>query len=176
MPERCIYVCGVDTEEVTDSLAAFVLNGHTFYARWHADEWTLDEVVVAASGAWAFATREDCLAAWPSWRPDLSEPPIPADYDTVRGWLAGLRFAVPAEDLLNVWNFAGDVARGVRLAWHDRGHVPDQVFDKLTVASVTWIAGRENYAPRWSARELAAARRVGAQAVGLLRRALAHSQ
>src|SRR3954470_22009717 len=147
-----------------DSVASFVLDGATFFVRWHPDEWAMDAVVPTDFGQWAFSELAACLAAWPDWTPDAADT-RPADYDMVTHWLADGTLEVPAEDLLSVWNLTGDVARGLGVPWDDRGLLRDQVFDKLTFASIPWLVGREVVVPHWSPRELVAARRVAAEAV-----------
>lgn len=165
-------VTAVDGDAGLDDLASFRLDGSVYYVRWHSDGQALDAVVPSESGDWAFPEMASCQAAWPSWHPQWDAASAPTDFDSVSLWLRGLRLAMPNEAVLEAWNLAGDVARGVGLAWHDRGPLRDRVYDKLLCASVPWFFGRDQYAPRWSPREHRAARQMATQAVALVRTAL----
>jgi len=155
-----------------DMLLGFILDSVPYYVRWHPDEWALDRVVATSSGQWAFESPDECRAAWQSWEPDEVESPHAADLDVVIAWLAGRSLAMPTEQVLNAWNWAGDVARGVGLPWHDRGRLSERVHSKLTFAAVPFLIKQERYSPRWSSREFATARQVAVDAVTLVRRAL----
>ena len=58
--------------------------------------------------------------------------------------------AVPHGQVLDAWNFAGDVARGVGTSWVDRGWRRDGVYAKLSAASVAAPLGHPEWTPRWS--------------------------
>ncbi len=155
-----------------DYLAAFIVDATTYFVRWHPDDYDAeDEVVVSASGAWALQSPQDCLLAWPTWTP-LDASPVPMDFGPAQQWLSGRRLALPAVSCLNLWNFAGDVGRGVGLPWHDRAAGADRVHARLTFAAVPFLVPIDRRAARWSPAEMRVARRYCAAALSLLRRAL----
>lgn len=105
-----------------DVAVTFVLDGHRRYSRWREGAEANDTVVVHGSGTWAFSSLSALRSAWPGWRPPAGDAePAVVDFDTVRGWLRGRALAVPHGAVLDAWNFAGDVARGVGTSWVDRG-------------------------------------------------------
>ena len=75
------------------------------------------------------------------------------DFDLPLAWLSN-GGDVPHDSALFLWNFAGDVARGIRMGWADRDPDQDTVYDKLFGASVPWFTDDESYAPEWSAQDL----------------------
>lgn len=108
--------------------------------------------------------------------PDEAEDAVVIDVDEVRSWLSHAGRAVPVAAALNVWNLATDVAYSVGRVRGDRGYWADRAYEKLFAANVPWVFGVVAYRPRWASRELTALRRVGGEAVGLLRTALETSE
>jgi hypothetical protein len=84
--------------------------------------------------------------------------------------LARHRQKVPVASALGLWNFAGDVARGVGLVWADRDETRDRVYDKLFSADLPWVTGHEEgLTLDWSPAEHLALRATLADAIDLLR-------
>ena len=129
----------------------FVLDGHRRYSRWRQGAEANDTVVVHGSGTWAFSSLSALRSAWPCWRPSAcdAEPPV-VDFDTVRSWLGSPVLTVPHGAVLDAWNFAGDVPRGVGTSWADRGWRRDGVYAKLWAASVAAPLGHPEWTPQWS--------------------------
>lgn len=155
-----------------DFLAAFILDGHKHYVRWHSAADGPDHVVATTIGQWAFADVQSCVSSWPSWRNQREGESEVIDLDEVTVWLRRQRLSVPVEELLNAWNWAGDVAAGLGLRWADRGAFADRCFDKLTAASLPWLVEGGSYTPRWTSREIKVLRRIGTQSLTLVRHAL----
>jgi hypothetical protein len=161
-----------DPDLADDSLKAFILDGHKYYVRWHQSEDGPDSVVATKTGQWAFADPQSCLSSWPSWRTQREDESDVLDLDDVTVWLRRQRLSVPCEDLLNAWNWADDVARGLELPWADRGALADRCYDKIFAATLPWLVVGGEYRPRWNSREIDFLRRIGTQALTLVRQAL----
>jgi len=83
--------------------------------------------------------------------------------------LQGCRLVLDAATALNTWNFAGDLAATAGVRWSDRGRLADVCFDKLTMANVPWLAGLDQYRPRWTGRQHTYLRHRLAEAVAVVR-------
>jgi hypothetical protein len=162
-----------DTDLADDDMSAFNLDGQKHYVRWHLALNGPDNVVATATGQWAFRDPQSCAASWPGWRSHFEDDePEVIDLDEVTVWLRRQRLSVPAEGLLNAWNWADDVARGLELRWVDGGALADRCYDKLFGASLPWLVVGGSYTPRWNAREIDFLRRIGTQALTLVREGL----
>gem|GEM_PF-4575254 len=161
-----------DLDLVEDWLRAFILDGHKYYVRWHQAAEGPDRVVSTKTGQWAFADPKSCLSSWPSWRSQREDEPEILDLDRVTVWLRRQRLSVPVADLLNAWNWADDVARGLGLPWSDGGALADRCYDKIFAATLPWLVVGGEYTPRWNSREIDCLRRLGTQALTLVRHAL----
>lgn len=161
-----------DQDLADDFLAAFILDGQKHYVRWHSAADGPDSVVATKTGQWAFVDPQSCVSSWPSWRNHREGESEVIDLDEVTAWLRRQRLSVPCEDLLNAWNWAGDVASGLGLRWVDRGALADRCYDKLYAASLPWLVVGGNYTPRWNSHEIDFLRRIGMQAITLVRQGL----
>lgn len=156
-----------------DFLAAFILDGQKHFVRWHSAADGPDSVVATETGRWAFADAQSCVSSWPSWRNHDELESEVIDLDEVTVWLRRQRLSVPCEDLLNAWNWAGDVASGLGLRWGDRGALADRCYDKLHAASLPWLVVGGTYTPTWNSHEIDFLRRISTQAITLVRQGLA---
>ena len=91
------------------------------------------------------------------------------DFEPAQAWLRGQRAALDCESALNLWNFAGDVARSTGRPWSDRGRIAERCYRKLFAANVPWFFELTDYQPRWLANEMRCIREVLNNAVHLLR-------
>ncbi|MGY4644213.1 hypothetical protein [Cellulomonas sp. URHB0016] len=138
---------------------------------WGEDDNEADVVAVAAGRVLTWATPEQCLTTVESWG-WLVEPalePVRLDVRPVADWVCRRRTTLDFHAALDTWNLATDVARSVCVAWGDRGVLADACYDKLLVANVPWLVGRDHYTPRWSVAQERYLRRRLASALSLLR-------
>jgi len=137
---------------------------------WGPDERGVD--VVAAAGGQALVwpstdlCREDVSAR--GWAAGDGEPST-LDVRPLVAWLQGRRLALDVVAGLGAWNLAGDLSVAVGARWSDGGRLADVCFEKLTIANVPWLAGLEEYRPRWTRRQHTYLRGRLAQAVTLIR-------
>jgi len=154
-------------------VAAFKIDGVIHYVLWQSDDWAEDSVVADGGRIRRFDSEAACKAAGEASQPVEQEPAQVQDFDPALAWLAAPTDNVPLGPALNLWNFAGDVARGVGSAWRDRDEMQDAVYKKLFAGNVPWVVGQdEGQAPHWSSAELGTLRSTLMDAVALLRRSL----
>jgi hypothetical protein len=138
---------------------------------WGPDEDDADLDVIAVDGrALHWPDAESCIRdAHALGIAVIGDEPVVQDLRVVGDWLAGRCAALDPSVALNAWNLAGDVAVSVGAPWHDRGRTADDCHDKLTIASVPYLADLESYTPRWKPHELRYLRARLGLAMGLLR-------
>jgi hypothetical protein len=155
------------------------LDASTVYVWWGPDERSNDVVAARGTAAIVSQSSEQCWALareqlWPGHDDEqLSASVAPVlDFDPALDWLRGRRFVLDVDAALNLWNMAADLARSTNQQWAERGPVRVQCYDKLFVANVPWVVGRDAYRPRWSKRELDTLRATLSDAVRVTRSAL----
>lgn len=160
---------------------------------WGQDESGRDCVAAENGRVRAWADRAECLSrvrawGWPEALVDGDDAvlqggrDVPGDRDVSEGraidagpvleWLRGRRLSLDSGTALGVWNLAGDVAFSTGAAWHDRGRLADECYDKLVAANLPWLTTSGAYSPRWTASELDYLRRRMNESVAVLRAAL----
>jgi hypothetical protein len=156
------------------------LDARTVYVWWGPDDRGNDVVAARGNAAIVSQSSEQCWTLarerlWPGHDDEeISASAAPVlDFDPALDWLRGRRFVLDFDVALNLWNTAADLARSTNQQWADRGSVRDQCYDKLFVANVPWVAGRDAIRPRWSTRELDTLRATLSDAVRVTRAALA---
>ena len=133
-----------------------LLRGVSTTLSWGEDVGGRDVVASEEGRVLAWADPDECHAdvvRW-GWEPSaLDAEPTRMDLTPALEWRARQRRALDPESALNAWNLAGDVARSTGTPWGDRGRVADYCHDRLTVACLPWLVGKDAYAPRWSVAE-----------------------
>lgn len=95
------------------------------------------------------------------------------DVDAAQAWVVG--GPMPSSVvLLNVWNLAGDVARGTNQKWADRGEDLDRVYDLLFFGNdlPAMTPDGEQFTPDWSDFDLVMLRGIIERGVLLIRGAM----
>src|ERR1700761_9053077 len=110
-------------------VAAFTLDGFTRFVWWRPNDHEHARVIASEGKLVTFVSEEDCRIAAESLGITMeAEPAAVQDFDVAVGWLEN-GGDVPHDEALLLWNFAGDVARGVGAKWTDRGPDQDAVYD-----------------------------------------------
>jgi hypothetical protein len=125
---------------------------------------TADAVVVEAQ-----------RAGWQGLGAEDGDPSIGCStltFAPAQAWLSGQHANLDPESALNLWNFAGDIARSTGRPWRDRSRIAQRCYRKLFAANVPWFFDLTEYQPRWLANELRCIREVLNEAVHLLRKEL----
>ena len=148
-------------------------------AVWWGPAGTIDRLAVEAGSLLTWPTADACeiharRAGWTGLAKegDHSISRSTLDFQPAQAWLRGQRAALDPRSALNLWNFAGDVAGSIDRPWHDRGHVADRCYRKLTAANVPFLLDLTDYRPRWQVNELRCIRHILNDAVHMLRTAL----
>jgi len=157
-------------------VTAFRLDGREYYVWWQNDDFAQDRVLARDGRVLWYQTGAECLTAGRALGLSVeneSEPVVPMDFDPAVAWAqGGGDDQVPAESALNLWNFAGDVARGTGVDWSDRNETLDSCYDKLVAINIPWLMGTEDALPTCLRAELSALRQTLADAATLIRQAL----
>lgn len=151
---------------------ALKADGRILFLMWVSDDWALDRVLADAGRVISFtdeeSAREYALAEHLPLAPQ--EEAHLHDFDSAVRWLEAGGEA-DCRLILDVWNLAGDVARGVSEAFEDRGGALDEVYDKLFFGSnlPSMTPPGEQYQPEWAEEELSLLRARIETAAGLIR-------
>ena len=111
-------------------------------------------------------------AGWRGLAAEDDEPDITRsvlDFEPAQAWLRGTSATLHPVSALNLWNFAGDLARSTGTRWTDRSRVAERSYRKLFASNVPWFFDLADYRPRWLADELRCIRQILNNAMHLLR-------
>jgi len=153
-----------------------LFDGHTI-ALWWGEGETTDVLATRGGRVLAWPDVESCVhdareRGWPGAddEPD-DEDPWTLDLEPAQAWLRGARHTLDPVAALNLWNLQWDVVASLTGSYPVLGRLQGRCHDKLTVANVPYLAGLDDYAPRWTPAELRVLRRTLAGAVHDLRTA-----
>ena len=162
------HPAGVTETLALDDLAQpWHLDGRTWFTRWRCPSNGPDHVVASPNGAWAATSLEGLYGLWPGWVPE--EECELLDLEGAVRWLRGESLATPHSSLLDVWNWADDVARGLNRPVVPRNRRDDAVYDKLFFSTIPWLERRGDYVARWTPRQHTRLRTRTASTLGFLR-------
>jgi hypothetical protein len=155
---------------------AFRLDGRERYLLWLAGEAGDDEVMADGDRVRVFDTLENLhrYAARHGIVLEETDADGLIDIDAAEQWCR-TRSAPDAELLLTVWNLCGDVARGTRRRFDDRGEQRDRVYDVVFYGNnlPSMTPPGENFVPDWTAGDLEVLREVILSGVAMVRSAAA---
>jgi len=164
----------------TGQPAGIVIDGRTVYLWWGPESAEGEDVVASVDGrVRLWVSEQECWAAAAAagWATeggfDADEPLELQDFSATEEWIAGKRTTVEPISALELWNFAGDIARSAGRPWDQpSGDLSWDCYNELLAANVPWAFDLEEYTPRWSPRELTALRGILTQALAIVRGAL----
>lgn len=152
-----------------------LVNGQAVFVLWESNDDGHDRVFARGMQVERFPTLE-ALEGFARERGIVVEDAgelEAVDIDAAQAWVVGGPMPSLAV-LLNVWNLAGDVARGTNQKWADRGEDLDRVYDLLffgtNLPAMTPLG--EQLTPDWSDFDLVMLRGIVDRGVLLIRRAM----
>lgn len=122
---------------------------------WGPDEDDVDVLAADEGRVLAWPDVRMCVTAvrahgWGEAPPD--DVPDELDLRPADAWLEGGCEDLDLASALAVWNLASDVAASTGAQWAG-DELDDACHEKLTLAAVPWLIGRDEYAPEWTADE-----------------------
>ncbi|MDM7854611.1 hypothetical protein [Cellulomonas alba] len=142
---------------------------------WGPDEDDVDVLAADEGRVLSWPDVRACVAAvrargWDEAPPD--DTPDELDLGPSDAWLAGAG-DLDLTSALAVWDLAADVAASTGVAWAG-DDLDEACHEKLTLATVPWLIGLDEYAPEWTAGEADRLRHRVRTGLALVREALAH--
>lgn len=154
----------------------FRLDGRERYLLWIAGEAGDDEVMADGDSVRVFDTLEEVNRYATRHGIALEDPDADGilDIDAAEHWCRS-QAAPDAGLLLNVWNLCGDVARGTRRRFDDRGEDRDRAYDVVFYANnlPSMTPPGEYFVPDWTTDDLETLREVILAGVAMVRSATA---
>jgi hypothetical protein len=155
---------------------AFRLDGRERYVLWIAGENGDDEVSADGDRVRVFDTLQELhqYAARHEIALEDTDADGVVDLDAAEQWCR-TQSAPDALSLLTVWNLCGDVARGTRRRFDDRGEDRDRVYDVVFFANnlPSMTPSGESFVPDWTTDDLETLREVIRSGVTMFRSAAA---
>lgn len=153
---------------------AFRLDGRERYLLWIAGEAGDDEVLADGDRALVFGTLQELHQHATGRGIELEDTDAVGvvDIDAAEQWCR-TQSTPDAGLLLTVWNLCGDVARGTRRLFDDRGEDRDRVYDVVFFANnlPSMTPAGESFVPDWTTDDLETLREVIRSGVTMFRSA-----
>ena len=135
------------------------------------------EVLAAADGkllTWGSVEEAVAHAEQAGWEVDWdagisSDQATVMDFSGAQRRLESERAPVAPESAMFLWNFATDVSHTLGIPFNDKGRMADEIYEKLTHATMPDHFGLQNYKLQWTPAEFKVVRRIIAEAVHVVR-------